>query len=259
MRLQSKTAIVTGAASGIGKAIALRFAQEGANIAIPDVDMKGAQLTVEEIKSTGRKAFAKEVDVTDALAVDVLVNETINNFGKVDILVNNAGISWVKPFFEVSNDDWDLMIRTHLYACFFFCQAVAKDMVSRNEGGKILNISSVTGFRGSFGRGAYGAAKGGIITFTKYLAVELAKYSINVNSIAPGPILTPLIEKVWEHLKDIPKDVPLKRFGTPEEIANAALLLCCPEASYITGAILPVDGGFLAAGQIDRSMPAETS
>lgn len=259
MKLISKTAIITGAASGIGKAIAIRFAQEGANTVISDKDIEGAKLVVKEIESMGGKAFAREVDVTDSLSVDAMVNSTVEYYGKVDILVNNAGISWVKPFFEVSNEDWDLMIRTHLYACFFCSQAVARDMIKRNEGGKILNISSITGLRGSWGRGPYGAAKGGIITFTKYLAIELAQYAINVNSIAPGPIFTPLIEKIWEKVKDYPKDVPLKRFGTPDEVAHAALFLCSSEANYITGVVLPVDGGFLAAGQIDRKMPQDAS
>jgi NAD(P)-dependent dehydrogenase (short-subunit alcohol dehydrogenase family) len=255
MKLKSKTAIITGAASGIGKAIALRFGQEGANVIISDKDMERAKSVVKEIESAAGKAVAREVDVTDCLSVEDMVNYTVERYGRIDILVNNAGISWVKPFFEVSNEDWDLMIKTHLYGCFFCSQAVARVMIRRNTGGKILNISSITGLRGSLGRGPYGAAKGGIITFTKYLAVELAQYRINVNSIAPGPIFTPLIEKIWEKVKDYPKDVPLKRFGTPDEVADAALFLCSSAADYITGAILPVDGGFLAAGQIDRNMP----
>ena len=197
------------------------------------------------------------LDVSDEESVQHAVQEVLKRFGRIDILVNNAGISWVKPFFEVSNEDWDRMIRIHLYGCFYFSQTVSREMVVQGNGGKILNISSITGFRGSTGRGAYGAAKAGMINFTRYLAVELAPHNINVTAIAPGPILTPLIENLWEQLKDYPRDIPMKRFGEPDEVAGAALFLCSSDASYITGQILAVDGGFLAAGQIDRSLPID--
>jgi NAD(P)-dependent dehydrogenase (short-subunit alcohol dehydrogenase family) len=128
-------------------------------------------------------------------------------------------------------------------------------MVSRNEGGKILNISSVSGIVGSIGRGPYGAAKAGIISLTRVMAVEFAENNINVNALAPGPILTPMMEPLWDDVKDYPKDVPLKRFGTPQEIANAAFFLCSDQSDYITGVVLPVDGGFSIAGKIDRTMP----
>ena len=198
MKLESRIALITGGASGIGKAIALRFSREGAGVAVADINIEEGKKTCNEIENFDRSAMAVEVDVSDEESVQHAVQEVLKRFGRIDILVNNAGISWVKPFFEVSNEDWDRMIRIHLYGCFYFSQTVSREMVVQGNGGKILNISSITGFRGSTGRGAYGAAKAGMINFTRYLAVELAPHNINVNAIAPGPILTPLIETLWE-------------------------------------------------------------
>ena len=259
MKLESKTALITGGASGIGKATALCFAREGAEVAIADLNLEKGKNACIEIEKFNRSALAVEVDVADEESVQHSVQAVLERFGRIDILVNNAGISWVKPFFEVSSKDWDRMIRIHLYGCFYFSQAVSRVMIDQGRGGKILNMASITGFRGSTGRGAYGAAKAGVINFTRYLSVELAPHNINVNAIAPGPILTPLIEKLWEQIKDYPRDIPLKRFGKPDEVASAALFLCSSDASYITGQILAVDGGFLAAGQIDRTLPSDSN
>ena len=256
MKLSGKIAIITGGASGIGEAIALRFFKEGASIAIPDKNYDGAVKVANYIKAHNGNALALETDVTDPFSVEKAVTGTIEHFGKVDILVNNAGISGSKRVLDLNNEEWNLMIQTHLNGCFYFSKEVASNMVRRNEGGKILNISSVSGIVGSIGRGPYGAAKAGIISLTRIMAVELAENRINVNTIAPGPILTPMMKPLWDDVKEYPKDVPLKRFGTPEEVASAALFLCSDQADYITGTVLPVDGGFSIAGKIDRTLPS---
>ncbi|MCB2141135.1 SDR family oxidoreductase [bacterium] len=255
MKLKGKVAIITGAASGIGEAIAMRYAEEGASVCIPDRNYEGALKVATKITKLEGNAFAIETDVTDALSVEKAVSSTINKFGKIDILVNNAGISWSKKILDLNNEEWNLMIQTHLNGCFYFSKEVASYMVSRSEGGKILNISSVSGIVGSVGRGPYGAAKAGIISLTRIMAVEFAEYRINVNALAPGPILTPMMQPIWEDVKEYPRDVPLKRFGTPEEVAHAALFLCSDQSDYITGIVLPIDGGFSIAGKIDRTLP----
>jgi 3-oxoacyl-[acyl-carrier protein] reductase len=255
MKLEEKVVVVTGAASGIGEAIAMRFFREGAVVCIPDKNYEGAVKITDQIEAIGGKALALDTDVTDPDSVEKAVSRIIENYGKIDILVNNAGISWSKRILDLKTEEWNLMIQTHLNGCFYFSRAVASNMVSRNEGGKILNISSVSGIVGSIGRGPYGAAKAGIISLTRVMAVEFAENNINVNALAPGPILTPMMEPLWDDVKDYPKDVPLKRFGTPQEIANAAFFLCSDQSDYITGVVLPVDGGFSIAGKIDRTMP----
>ena len=257
MKINGKIAIVTGAASGIGEAIALRLSKEGAMVAIPDKNYNGAIKVAKHINTHKGNAIAFNTDVTDPFSVEKAVAGTIEHFGKVDILINNAGISWSKRILELKNEEWNLMIQTHLNGCFYFSKEVASDMARRNEGGKILNIASVSGIVGSIGRGPYGAAKAGIISLTRIMAVEFAKNKINVNAIAPGPILTPMMKPLWDDVKEYPRDVPLKRFGTPEEVANAALFLCSDQADHITGTVLPVDGGFSIAGKIDRTLPIE--
>lgn len=253
MKLEGKVAIVTGAGQGIGRAIALRFAVEGADVVIPDINLDGAESVAREVAVLGRKAFVKQVDVAVSEQVNALVEETIDRFGKVDILVNNAGISVIRPFYEQSDEEWDRVLKVHLYGCFYCSRAVAKHMIERKEG-HIVNLASIAGFVGSVGRGAYGAAKGGIITLTKIMAVELARYNINVNAIAPGPIGTQLLRSHFDEaqLKEYCQDIPFKRLGESAEIADAALFLCSPDSSYITGHILAVDGGFLAAGVLER-------
>lgn len=257
MKLNGKIAIITGAASGIGEAIAMRFFQEGATVCIPDKNYEGAIKVANYITEHKGNALAFNTDVTDPISVEKAINGTIEHFGKVDILVNNAGISWSKKILELKNEEWNLMIQTHLNGCFYFSKEVASDMVRRNEGGKILNIASVSGIVGSIGRGPYGAAKAGIMSLTRIMAVEFAENKINVNALAPGPILTPMMKPIWDDVKEYPKDVPLKRFGTPEEVANAALFLCSSQSDYITGVVLPIDGGFSIAGKIDRTLPGE--
>jgi NAD(P)-dependent dehydrogenase (short-subunit alcohol dehydrogenase family) len=252
MQLGGKVAIITGAAQGIGRAIALLFAQEGADIVIPDINLKGAESVAEEVRNLGKKAFAAEVDVTNSAVVNDLVKTTIKQFGKIDILINNAGIALLKRFWEYSDSEWDETMRVHVNGCFYFSRAVVPHMIERGQGGKIINISSPSGLRGNISRGPYGAAKGAIATFTKIMAVELARYKINVNAIAPGPILTPMVEKAWEVAKDWLNYIPLKRFGKPEEIAEATLFLSSSKADFVTGHIFAVDGGILAGGVIER-------
>jgi NAD(P)-dependent dehydrogenase (short-subunit alcohol dehydrogenase family) len=253
MKLENKVAIVTGAGQGIGRAIALCFAQEGAHIAIPDINLDGAEAVAREVEALGRKAFAKKADVAVSTQVKAFVKEAVSRFDKIDILVNNAGTGIIKSFFELSDEEWDTVLKTNLYGCFYCSRAVAKHMIARREG-KIVNIASISGLTGSARRGAYGASKGGIITFTKIMAVELAKHGINVNALTPGPVTTPLlISRLDEsQLKDYCRDIPFKRLGETEEIADAALFLCSSDSKYITGHILAVDGGFLAAGVLEE-------
>ena len=253
MKLKDKVAMITGAGKGIGQAMALRFAEEGADIVIPDIDFEAAQTVAKEVESLGRKALSMKVDVSVSSEVNALVKATLDKFGKIDILVNNAGTTKLEPFYETSDEDWDRVIRVNLYSCFYCSRAVGKEMIKRREG-EILNIASVSGILGSVRRTSYGASKGGMITLTKVMAVDLALYGINVNAIAPGPIVTPL---ACEHLgeqgfKSYCHGNPLSRVGEVLDIAEAALFLCSPDSKYITGQILAVDGGFTSAGMLER-------
>ncbi len=253
MKLEGKVAIITGAARGIGRGIALRFAQEGADIVILDINLKGVESVTAEVEALGRRAFAAEVDVTNSAAVNDLVNLTLEQFGKIDILINNAGILKLQPFWEVSDEDWDRIIKVHLYGGFYCSRAVAPHMMERREG-KIVNITGANGMRGSVERAAYGAAKAGLTQLTRVMAVDLAPYDINVNAIAPGPVLTEMVKAVQAtgRLKFYPNMIPLKRWCTPEDITAAAVFLCSPEASYITSHILHVDGGFYESGMLEH-------
>lgn len=253
MRLGERIAIVTGGGSGIGRAICLLFAEEGAHLVIPDINLEGAHEVAKEVETRARKAMASKTDISEQDQVADLVNRTLEQFGKIDILINNAGMGTLQPFLETTLESWERHIKVHLTGTFICSQLVGREMVKR-KCGKIINIVSVSGIVGSVGRAAYGAAKGGMVTLTKVMAMELAEYGINVNAIAPGPILTPLLEKALpeEDKEEYTRSVPLRRFGKPEEVATTALFLASDESSYITGQILGVEGGFLSRGIMKR-------
>ena len=249
MQLQDQVAIITGSARGIGRATARCLAQEGASIVIADINGEGAQDAAAEIEGLGRPALAVATDVAEQAQVQAMVQQAIETFGRIDMLVNNAGNAALTPLLETTPEEWDRTIKIHLYGTFFCTQAVVAHMVPHVRG-RIVNMSSVSGLVGSAGRSAYGAAKGGIATLTKVLAVELAPHGIRVNAIAPGAVETELSRAAWT-----PADqegyfrlTPIERLGQPEDIARAALFLCSPQSDYVTGHILAVDGGFSVAG-----------
>lgn len=248
MQLQDQVALVTGAGRGIGKAIALRFAHEGANIAIAEVHDEWGQATAAEIQQLGRQAFVKQTDVSDYDQVQECVTATVDRLGKIDILVNNAGIGRGQRFFNITRENWQRHIDIHLSGAFYCAQAAGRDMAKRQYG-RIVNIASVAGLMGPIDLVPYGAAKAGIIGLTHAAALDLADYGITVNAIAPGPINTELL-RTWpeDALRERAQHLPIARLGTPEEIAHAALFLASPDSGFISGAVLVVDGGSVAAG-----------
>jgi NAD(P)-dependent dehydrogenase (short-subunit alcohol dehydrogenase family) len=251
MKLKGKTALITGAGSGIGQAIAYVFAQEGADIAVNDINRVGADKTCDYVRDKfKREAVPVIADISKAKSVDSMVAETMQAFGQIDILVNNAGIlDQVKtPTIEQRIGTWDRVVRVHLKGCYLCCRRVGRQMV-RQKNGCILSIASIHGISPMTLRTAYGPAKAGIINLTKMLAAEWAPLGIRVNALAPGYVYTALAEKGvragYIVLEELIKQVPLGRMGQPEEIARAALFLVSDDAAYITGVILPVDGGWL--------------
>jgi NAD(P)-dependent dehydrogenase (short-subunit alcohol dehydrogenase family) len=249
MRLKDKVAIITGAASGIGRELALGFAVEGARVVIFDINIIGAEEVAHRISvENAREALAMKIDVTKSEEVNQGVGKTIQHFRKVDILVNNAALVKVTPFVEITEGEWNKIIEVCLKGYFFCGQAVAREMIQRRSG-KIINIGSLTGHLGFAGLGAYGTSKGGIIALTRTMAVELAKYNINVNQISPGPTVTPLFYNVP------PKDrearlrrIPVGRFAEPRDYLGPSIFFASEDSDYVFGQVLIVDGGFAAAG-----------
>lgn len=253
-RFHGKVAIITGAGQGIGREIAMAMAREGALVVIAERNKEKADQVAAEIVSTAGTAIAAQVDVSDADQVEELVRQTLEVFGRIDVLVNNAGIGHVKPFLSINLEEWNHVLAVNLTGQFLCAQAVARVMAIQG-GGRIVNIASISGERGGSGRAAYGAAKAGVILLTKVMAVELAGDNIFVNAISPGPTET---EQVSECHGDATRAayfalLPMKRYGSPSEIANAALFLASQEASFVNGHVLNVDGGFGAAGLIIES------
>ncbi|MCH9633722.1 MAG: 3-oxoacyl-[acyl-carrier-protein] reductase FabG [Chlamydiae bacterium] len=244
MTLKDQNVIVTGGTAGIGKAIALHFAKQGANVAIFGTNPERGELVVNEIKeqSSGKVTFTA-VDVSKTEKVKVAVDQVLVDFGSIDILINNAGIVRDGLLLRMSEDDWDRVLEVNLKSVYNTCKAVIRPMMKAKKG-KIINISSVIGLTGNAGQVNYAASKSGIIGVTKSLAKELAGRNIYVNCIAPGFIETSMTSELNEVVKDeILRNIPLKRIGRPEEIANAALFLASEGANYITGQVLPIDGG----------------
>lgn len=254
MKLENKTALITGAGQGIGKAVALQFAREGASIVVNDVNLEKARETSNEVISLGRESIAIKADVSIQNEVNQMVEAAVDRFKKVDILVNNAGISKILPFNETTEEIWDKTLGINLKGTFLCCKAVIPYMV-RQKSGRIINMSSQSGKRGNTWYAAYCASKFGIIGLTQSIALEYAPHGININALCPGVVFTPMWdeqlaqygkkhglppEKVKEHL--ISK-IPLGRLPELEEIVSVAVFLACDESSYMTGQAINVTGG----------------
>ncbi|HNW39680.1 MAG TPA: 3-oxoacyl-[acyl-carrier-protein] reductase [Candidatus Omnitrophota bacterium] len=247
MRLKDKVALVTGGARGIGRAIALTFAREGADIVVADVNLEVAQKTALEIESLGRRAMALAVDVTNYEAVEEGVNKILDKMGKVDILVNNAGITKDNLLLRMSIADWDAVINVNLKGTFNCIKAVTRPMIKQRSG-RIISIASIIGLMGNAGQANYAASKAGIIALTKTVAKELASRNVNANAVAPGFIQTEMTAKLPEDIKKkMQEAIPLGTLGTPEDVANVCLFLASQESSYITGQTITVDGGMVMA------------
>jgi 3-oxoacyl-[acyl-carrier protein] reductase len=243
LKLVGRVALVTGAAQGIGKSIALLLAQNGANVVVSDVNIGKAEETVKEIQALGRRAMAIKVDVANFREVEQMVDAILEHFGQIDILVNNAGITRDKLILRMTEEDWDMVLNVNLKGTFNCTKAVLKQM-SKQKSGKIVNIASVVGEMGNAGQANYSASKAGVIGLTKTLAREFARRGINVNAIAPGYIETPMTDVLPETVKDeLRRMIPMERLGKPEDVAEAVFFLVSENSSYITGAVLNVNGG----------------
>jgi len=249
MKFKDQVVLITGAGRGIGKAMALAFAREGADIGFAEIDPESARAAAEEIKAEGRRVFFKCVDVANYSQVQAWVAEVGRELGRVDVLVNNAGIAKAQPFLEITPENWEGHLRVHLFGTFYCSQAAAREM-ARRKYGRIISIASVAGLMGPLDLAPYGAAKAGIIGLTRAMALELADYGITANAIAPGPIDTEMVRAAWskEAYEERANHSPINRFGRVEEIARVAMFLAVPESSYISGTVLVVDGGAVGAG-----------
>ncbi|MFC1658685.1 3-oxoacyl-[acyl-carrier-protein] reductase [Candidatus Omnitrophota bacterium] len=245
MRLKDKVALVTGGAQGIGRQICLALAGEGADVAVCDVNLAQAEKTQEEVKSMGRQSLAEKMDVTDYASVQGTMNKILDKFKKIDILVNNAGITLDNLILKMSEAEWEKVIKVNLTGTFNCTKAVSRIML-KQRAGRIINIASIIGLIGNPGQANYSASKAGIIALTKTTAKELASRNINVNAIAPGFIQTQMTDKLPEDIKSKMLDqIPLRRFGRPEDIASVCVFLAVEESNYITGQTIIVDGGMV--------------
>lgn len=246
MQLTGKTAIVTGASRGIGRAIAMAFAEAGANVVVNYTsNEQAARDVVGQIEKKGVKALAVRADVSKAEDVENLVGEVLNEFGSIDILVNNAGITRDRLIIKMTEADFDDVISTNLKGAFNCTKAVSKVMI-KQKSGKIINITSVVGIIGNAGQSNYAAAKAGLIGFTKSMAKELARRGITVNAVAPGFIETEMSAVLPETVREeFLKGIPLQRPGKPEDVADAVLILASKYSDYITGQVINVDGGMV--------------
>jgi len=248
MSLDGKVVIITGPAAGIGAATAKLFASEGAKLCLLDVDENNLKKVEADCRELGADVLALKCDVSLLPEIDNAIAEVIRQFEGIDILVNNAIYRAIKPFLEVEEDDFDQALFTNIKGYFFFVQKVVPHMIKRH-GGRVINIASTFGFVGSSNLSAYCTCKGAVVNMTRAMAFELAGENIFVNAVAPGPIMTEgmseLIQRVPSVHDSRVKDVPMGRFGTPEEIAQVCLFLASDKCSYMNGSVLVADGGFL--------------
>ena len=243
MSFENKTAVITGAGRGIGKAIAEELAFQGAKVICVSKSPGSCGAAAEAINASGGKAFARPVDVSDAQAVQEAADAILKEFGKIDILVNNAGITRDGLLARMSDEDWEAVIRTNLFSCFYWTKAIGWPMC-RNRWGRIVNISSVSGIIGNAGQANYAAAKAGMIGFSKSVAKEFARRNVTVNVVAPGFIKTDMTAQLNEEIQKAAVSlIPLQRFGDVKDIASMVAFLCSEQAGYVTGQVFTVDGG----------------
>jgi NAD(P)-dependent dehydrogenase (short-subunit alcohol dehydrogenase family) len=253
-RLENKVAIVTGAGMGIGQAVALALAREGAKVAVADINDQAGSTTVSQIQAAGGEAFFQHADVGSTEDVRRLVEETVARFGRLDVLVNNAGVAVAGSVTEISEDDWNRLINIHLTGTWRGMKFAIPHMV-RGGGGSIVNMASVQAIMGIQGWSGYAAAKGGIVALTQQAAVDYGGRNIRVNAIAPGTIMTPMNEKIFEEAENPDELIgtwnswhALGRFGQPEEVADLVVFLASDESSFITGDVIKIDGGMSIKG-----------
>jgi len=249
LRLEGKVAIITGAGSGMGKAAALLFVEEGAKIVVADYNPEGGKETVRLIKEHGGKAMFIKTDVSRASDAERMARKAVEEYGRIDILYNNAGVCLTKPLTDTAEDEWNRMMDINLKGTFLCSKYVIPEMLKVGRG-SIINVGSVLGLMGSSNFGAYSAAKGGVIALTLAMAAEYASYNIRVNCICPATIATPMSEQAIKAAKnpeqkrqELERQIPLGRIGEPREVAYMALFLASEESSFVTGTILPVGGG----------------
>jgi 3-oxoacyl-[acyl-carrier protein] reductase len=244
--LQGKNALVTGASKGIGRAIAIRYAEQGANVAFTYLSsVEQGQALEAELAAKGVKAKGYRSDASDYAQAEKLINDVVAEFGTLDILINNAGITMDNLLLRLNEESWDKVINVNLKSCFNTVKAVTKPMM-KQRGGSIINMTSVVGLKGNAGQANYAASKAGIIGFTKSVALELGSRGIRANSIAPGFIETEMTAKLDEKTVQTWRDaIPLKRGGKPEDVADACVFLGSDMSSYISGQVIQVDGGML--------------
>ena len=253
MRLKNKVALVTGGGRGLGRAMALAFAKEGANVIINEINIEASERVSGEVKKLGCQSLSIQADIANKTEVVEMVKTILKKFGKIEILVNNAGINMVAPSVELEEDGWDRALNINLKGVFLCSQAVAKEMIKQKRG-NIINIASIYGLFGVPERAAYCASKAAVVSLTQTLASEWARYNINVNAIAPGLTRTDMVQDLINRgifdEKGISGRSPAGRLGEPDDIANAAVFLATDESRYITGHTLVVDGGWSAYGYL---------
>jgi 3-oxoacyl-[acyl-carrier protein] reductase len=244
-RLEDKIVVITGGGSGIGRETAKVLAKEGAKVVVADINMKGCEETVGEIRDSGGEAFAVQLDVSDRRQSRRMIADTVERYGRVDVLINNAGITQDALISKMTQEQWDTVLSVNLTGPFNCAQAVVDVMIEQG-GGAIVNAASVVGLYGNVGQANYAATKAGLVGMTKALAKELGRKGIRVNAVAPGFIVSPMTAEVPEKVLQIMRDkTPLRALGEPRDVANAYLFLASDEARYITGAVLSVDGGLV--------------